>query len=684
MIPGSSIEVKEPMMPMRTSALFSTPQKRMLKAFTKVEKTVYSPEHPEGHTETIVQAGTPAVDPAVQSIKDQATSQDEAELGLSAPQEYEQHCILFPAYATKQKDDGTIFFKHNLVAESCTHKLAVGASLTIYCFPTGTVGNDWQIRIRGWAFQAPKNSHSRDLVLDLTSYFTGIHSSTDERWEILQARTQLFWASNFDHGVFTVRAIGVTHSSKMEVEGDPTNKNNKATAQSESFLSSTTKSISDAVSSLFTHSPGDIKPADQKAVQSSDAKISNLNVNANHTIRIKPEAGHFQGTIIVSDEDIKRWSAEEKAFTSDHKVIRLLKLQAFQTETLPPAEGVVNLVNSEGTSIISDIDDTIKDTEILAGGKAVLSNTFLHEFKEVPGMSDIYSTLYARGASIHYVSNGPWQLFPMIRGFFQTYAFPPGSAHMKFYDGLIKSAYQQKENPMASKFFYIRELLKDFPHRKFILIGDTGELDPEIYTTIAREHPNQIIRIFIRDVTTARVKDFPPEEPHASYLKTFPVLVNHIYAHYTTSDSATSHADSANVKQREALEALINKQLERDEHLDAEVPNPTELAKQNGLVGTVYNDLAYLYSTLTPTAHPDNHPKTPASVVHSATVANVPNEQRTNEHEVVLKTPLEMFHERITILTNGLPNGLFSLFTDVTRILNDDTVKKAFKTNSWW
>lgn len=121
----------------------------------------------------------------------------------------------------------------------------------------------------------------------------------------------------------------------MEVEGDPTNKHNKATVQSESFFSSTTKSISDAVSSLFTHSSGGTKPADQmqKAVQSLDANISNLNLNVNHTIRIKPEAGHFQGAITVSDENIKRWNAEERAFTDENKAIRLLKLHAFQTET---------------------------------------------------------------------------------------------------------------------------------------------------------------------------------------------------------------------------------------------------------------------------------------------------------------------------------------------------------------
>jgi len=236
---------------------------------------------------------------------------------------------------------------------------------------------------------------------------------------------------------------------------------------------------------------------------------------------------------------------------------------------------------------------------------------------------------------------------------------------------------------MASKFVYIRELLKDFPQRNFILIGDTGEMDPEIYTTIAREHPNQIVRIFIRDVTTVRVKDLPPEEPHASYLKTFPVLVSHFYEQYTSSPGSTASLASTkdNVREGGFLEALVFKQLEGAEHLDAKIPpDPTKLAeKQHDLVGSMYNDLEYLYSTLTPTAHPDNRPQVPTAVAHSAAVAKVPREHRTKEHEIVLRTPLEMFHERITLLTNGLPRGLFSLYTDVKQIMKDDTVGRAFK-----
>jgi phosphatidate phosphatase APP1 len=47
----------------------------------------------------------------------------------------------------------------------------------------------------------------------------------------------------------------------------------------------------------------------------------------------------------------------------------------------------------------------------------------------------------------------------------------------------------------------IEPLLRKFPKRQFVLVGDSGEKDPEIYGALARKHPDQIQRIFIRDVT---------------------------------------------------------------------------------------------------------------------------------------------------------------------------------------
>jgi len=70
------------------------------------------------------------------------------------------------------------------------------------------------------------------------------------------------------------------------------------------------------------------------------------------------------------------------------------------------------------------------------------------------------------------------------------------------------------ESPERYKPPVIEELLRQFPKRRFVLVGDSGEKDPEIYGALARKHPSQVIQIFIRDVTGE-----PPDS--ARYRKAF-------------------------------------------------------------------------------------------------------------------------------------------------------------------
>ncbi|KAI8971892.1 hypothetical protein BDF20DRAFT_887072 [Mycotypha africana] len=161
--------------------------------------------------------------------------------------------------------------------------------------------------------------------------------------------------------------------------------------------------------------------------------------------------------------------------------------------------GIVNLVEPIGISVISDIDDTIKITEILSGARTVLSKTFFETPLDVPGMADVYMAWYTQGAAFHYVSNSPFQLMPMLENFLSDNQFPPGSVHLRD-DGKLIS--RLVETPGQAKHNTIKKIMMDFPLRQFILIGDSGEIDLEVYTRIALEHPEQVLKIYIRDVTT--------------------------------------------------------------------------------------------------------------------------------------------------------------------------------------
>ena len=179
--------------------------------------------------------------------------------------------------------------------------------------------------------------------------------------------------------------------------------------------------------------------------------------------------------------------------------------------------GTIRLISSQGLSVISDIDDTIKVTDIPLGNRVVLNNTFFREFDEAPGMSEMYQS-YEHATAFHYVSGGPWQLYRPLSNFLiePNGNFPKGSFHMKnVRTNLTESeTYDDFSNligggaTQTQKLEQISNILKHFPKRKFILIGDSGEHDPEVFSEIRKNYPKQIIKIIIRDANN-EIKNNP-------------------------------------------------------------------------------------------------------------------------------------------------------------------------------
>ena len=170
------------------------------------------------------------------------------------------------------------------------------------------------------------------------------------------------------------------------------------------------------------------------------------------------------------------------------------------------SEGLVQLLESKegAVSVVSDIDDTIKITEIPAGTEIVLRNTFLRDFVAVPEMAQIYRALYQdpTNASFHYVSGGPWPLYNPVADFLiKKEGFPAGSFHMRTVDKKISAATflndlkllvedgfslsdLSREETRKHKVAEITTLMTNLPDRQFYLIGDSGEKDPEAFGEI--------------------------------------------------------------------------------------------------------------------------------------------------------------------------------------------------------
>lgn len=112
--------------------------------------------------------------------------------------------------------------------------------------------------------------------------------------------------------------------------------------------------------------------------------------------------------------------------------------------------------------------------------------------------------MHKLGAPIHYVSNGPVELAEVIRDFMHSAGLPVGQIKLKEYSGGSQMVTNMWEPAGQRKRANLVDVLSHFPDSKFILIGDSGEQDLEIYSTLASEFPEQIIAIFIRDVTTPK------------------------------------------------------------------------------------------------------------------------------------------------------------------------------------
>ncbi len=185
---------------------------------------------------------------------------------------------------------------------------------------------------------------------------------------------------------------------------------------------------------------------------------------------------------------------------------------------IPPRSVRALRVPPTGVSLVTDIDDTIKDSHVL-DWRELLLNTFVRPFAAVGGMAARYREFAAANPDfrVHYVSGSPHQLHAPLSEFLQVERFPGGSLHLRDID-IGREIFGEKNaetgGTRGHKLKTIRRLMTDFPARRFVLIGDSGEQDPEIYATLAREHPDRVLAIWIRDVTGQ-------SSEHARYRKAF-------------------------------------------------------------------------------------------------------------------------------------------------------------------
>lgn len=165
------------------------------------------------------------------------------------------------------------------------------------------------------------------------------------------------------------------------------------------------------------------------------------------------------------------------------------------------------IAGGNGHIIVSDIDDTVMvshSTQLLKKLRLMLFKNALtrHPFE---GISSFYRALEKGNKSngrhpFFYVSSSEWNLYDLLDDFFRHNQLPNGIFLLRRLEHSILHFWKSGGGSHQHKYSKIKHLLNLYPIRKFILIGDSGQRDPEIYTRLALKFPGRIDTIFIRKI----------------------------------------------------------------------------------------------------------------------------------------------------------------------------------------
>ena len=159
-----------------------------------------------------------------------------------------------------------------------------------------------------------------------------------------------------------------------------------------------------------------------------------------------------------------------------------------------------------GFGVISDVDDTVVQTDVRQMVRMARTIVFGNARTRLPfpGVAAFYRALeegYAGSGPnpLFFVSSSPWNLYDLLVEFFELQGIPRGPLLLR--DWGMQAHELLPIGHGSHKQAAIRRILAAYPELPFILVGDSGQEDPEIYASIVHDHPGRIRAIYIRDVT---------------------------------------------------------------------------------------------------------------------------------------------------------------------------------------
>jgi phosphatidate phosphatase APP1 len=160
------------------------------------------------------------------------------------------------------------------------------------------------------------------------------------------------------------------------------------------------------------------------------------------------------------------------------------------------------IAESNAVVIITDHDDTLAESYI-TDKRALVAEAFgrnAAQVSAVPGVSAAFARAKQAGAALFIcVSGSPLGFYERLRHFFAQHNLPIGPIILKNVSNYSLT------NSVRFKIHHIGQIIDALPNASFVLVGDSGEKDPEIYRNLAQQHPGRIRSIAIRTVGKSNI-----------------------------------------------------------------------------------------------------------------------------------------------------------------------------------
>jgi phosphatidate phosphatase APP1 len=152
--------------------------------------------------------------------------------------------------------------------------------------------------------------------------------------------------------------------------------------------------------------------------------------------------------------------------------------------------------------LVSDIDDTVMVTALPRPFLAAWNTFVLDEHARTPvaGMAVLYERITRAhpDAPVVYLSTGAWNVVPTLTRFLTRNLYPRGALLLTDWGPTKERWFRSGPDHKRSS---LERLATEFPRIRWLLVGDDGQHDVAIYGAFAREHPDHVRAVAIRELT---------------------------------------------------------------------------------------------------------------------------------------------------------------------------------------